>query len=160
MHRPISRKITRREALLKISGGLSASIMSPLSGRSAIDTLVPLSKNATKRRLLIKNGIVIDGNGTPGIQKDVLIVDGLIDGIGCYTQESADQVLDATDHVVCPGFIDLHTHCKNGDNPAFVHQGVTTVITGNCGFSSTMKTLSAEYKKSRKTCQHWQFGRT
>ena len=151
MHKHV-RKVTRRETLLKIGGGLSATILSPLCGTAETETTPPATSQVTGqgRRLLIKNGIVIDGSGKPGVIADVLIIDGLIAGIGSYAQDNADRVLDATGQVVCPGFIDLHTHCKNGDNAAFIYQGVTTVISGNCGFSATMKTLNADYQNAPK----------
>ncbi|MEQ9590773.1 MAG: amidohydrolase family protein [Parvibaculaceae bacterium] len=94
-----------------------------------------------KRRFdtIIKNGTIIDGTRFPRFVSDIGIVDGKIAYIGKLASENATEVIDADGLVVAPGFIDLHTHydaqifwdpyCSNsGEN------GVTTVVTGNCGF--------------------------
>ena len=59
--------------------------------------------------LLIKNGLVIDGTGTPGRHADVAITAGKIAEIG-RVSDLAKQTIDASDCVVAPGFIDPHTH--------------------------------------------------
>jgi len=62
--------------------------------------------------------------------------------IGKLDDASADKVIDARDRVVSPGFIDMHSHSdeslgkpKSNTNINFLTQGVTTVVTGNCGES-------------------------
>ena len=59
--------------------------------------------------LLIKNGLVIDGAGTPGKHADVAVNGGKIVEVGRISG-SASQTIDASDCVVSPGFIDPHTH--------------------------------------------------
>jgi N-acyl-D-aspartate/D-glutamate deacylase len=89
--------------------------------------------------VLIRNGIVIDGSGAPGIEADVALQDGRIADIGRIT-DSAKRVIDAAGQVVTPGFVDLHTHM---DAQVFwdplgscsCYHGVTTVLMGNCGFT-------------------------
>ena len=58
--------------------------------------------------LLVKNGTVIDGSGSPGYRADVGVVGGKIAAIG-RINESANQTIDADGHIVSPGFVDGHT---------------------------------------------------
>jgi N-acyl-D-amino-acid deacylase len=92
--------------------------------------------------ILIKNGKVIDGTGAPARIADVAISGNVIVDIGDLKQVEARKVIDAAGKVVAPGFIDIHSHNDfyvNRDNlPAlfepFVRQGITTCVTGNCGW--------------------------
>jgi N-acyl-D-amino-acid deacylase len=94
--------------------------------------------------LVIENARVADGTGKPLYPADVGIRHGRIDRIGSLHQAPATKRIDARGLVLAPGFIDVHTHLEEqikrvnrrlaADN--FVQQGVTTVITGNCGTSA------------------------
>ena len=91
--------------------------------------------------LLIRNGKIIDGTGNSWYYADVAVKNGKIAKIGKLPDASAKQVLDAKGNIVAPGFIDVHAHIENGvfENPNcdnYVFDGVTTVITGNCGGSA------------------------
>jgi N-acyl-D-amino-acid deacylase len=90
--------------------------------------------------LLLRGGRVLDGTGAPGRIADVCVTGDRIVGIGRHAVTAAEQVIDASGCVVAPGFIDVHTHDDRAllSAPAMeakVSQGVTTVVTGNCGVS-------------------------
>ncbi len=91
--------------------------------------------------LLLRGGTLLDGTGKPEVVADVAIDDdGTIAEVGRIADQQARRVLDVSGAVVCPGFIDLHSHADYsvfGAPTALtqVYQGVTTLITGNCGFS-------------------------
>ncbi len=90
--------------------------------------------------LIIRNARVIDGAGNPWYRADVAVKGGKIAAIGDLAKSAAEKVIDARERVLAPGFIDVHTHVEGvveklpgADN--YVTDGVTTIITGNCGGS-------------------------
>ena len=89
--------------------------------------------------VVIRNGLVIDGTGAPGQIADVALNDGRIAAVG-EVSESGAREIDAKGLVVAPGFVDIHTHFDaqvfwdTTLSPSPLH-GVTTVISGNCGFT-------------------------
>ena len=89
--------------------------------------------------LLVKNGTVVDGSGSPGYRADVGIIDGKIAAIG-RINEGAKQTIDAEGHIVSPGFVDGHTHMDaqifwDPIGSCSCYHGVTSVVMGNCGFT-------------------------
>ncbi|WP_409345132.1 N-acyl-D-amino-acid deacylase family protein [Paenibacillus sp. MBLB4367] len=90
--------------------------------------------------ILIKDGFVVDGTGSPGKRCDVGIVGDRIEAVGDLGGAVAKQVLEAANKVVCPGFIDVHVHSElallgGPDRYAPLRMGVTTQLAGPDGFS-------------------------
>ncbi|MDP1650503.1 MAG: D-aminoacylase [Rubrivivax sp.] len=90
--------------------------------------------------IVIAGGVVIDGSGAPRRAADVGITGDRIVAVGDLAGMPARRRLDAGGHIVAPGFIDSHTHDDQLllEHPARhpkLLQGVTTVVTGNCGIS-------------------------
>lgn len=88
----------------------------------------------------IRNGLIVDGSGCRGKKGCLDIAGGRIVGIH-GPERQAGCVIDAEGCIVCPGFIDAHTHADLfADDPAQMEaclmQGVTTCVVGNCGFSA------------------------
>ena len=91
--------------------------------------------------IIIKNGRILDGTGNSWYYADIAIKDGKIIKIGRLEGITSTKTIDATGMIVAPGFIDVHTHIEGDEikNPTadnFIFDGVTTVITGNCGSSN------------------------
>lgn len=116
---------------------------------------------------LIKNGTIIDGTGSDAFNGHVLIEGQRIaavipsetdDGRNIVAQKD-NRCIDAGGLVVSPGFIDCHSHfdwaLPLAGHPAFlfpmVEQGVTTVVTGNCGFSPAPVTAASRQLIGRDT---------
>ena len=119
-------------------------------------SLVPVSTAAADDQfdLVITNARIVDGTGNPWFRGSIAIKDGRIAKVGLFEASvgsptvrkgsriySAKQIVDAKNHIVAPGFIDVHTHVEDiyniptADN--FIRMGVTSLVTGNCGGSAT-----------------------
>ncbi len=94
-------------------------------------------------KTLLKGGTIIDGSGQERFVGDVLLDGKKIAQVEKNIDAQADKVIDCTGLVVSPGFIDGHSHNDffyDYDDSVrfyepFIRQGITTQITGNCGFS-------------------------
>ena len=96
--------------------------------------------NANACELLLRGGTVVDGTGAPRRPADVAVDGDRISAIGRLDAMRGAREVDASGLVVSPGFIDAHTHDDRAvlSDPGMackVSQGVTTVVTGNCGVS-------------------------
>jgi N-acyl-D-amino-acid deacylase len=90
--------------------------------------------------LVIRNGRVLDGTGSPWFRADVAVRGDAIVRVARGIDAKAARIVDAADAIVAPGFIDTHTHARRGLSqtptaPNYVRQGVTTVIEGPDGSS-------------------------
>ncbi|MBT5270199.1 MAG: amidohydrolase family protein, partial [Candidatus Marinimicrobia bacterium] len=91
--------------------------------------------------ILIQNGTIIDGSGSPGFRADILVMGEQIVLIGDVDPDAitVKTIIDATDMVVTPGFIDNHAHGNPLKTPEFKNfsaMGVTTIFLGQDGVSS------------------------
>jgi len=90
--------------------------------------------------ILIRNGRIVDGTGAPWFYGDVAVSGDTIQAVGNFSGTDAERIIDAENQVVCPGFIDPHTHSDfalfNDPPPDYkLRQGITTEVIGNCGIS-------------------------
>jgi N-acyl-D-amino-acid deacylase len=91
--------------------------------------------------ILIRGGRIIDGAGNPWFYADVCIENGKIAKVGSSDSADADRIIDVSGLVVCPGFIDIHSHSDwplliNPRAESKIRQGVTLEVIGNCGSSA------------------------
>lgn len=91
--------------------------------------------------LVIRQARIVDGTGNPWFRGDVAVKDGRIAAVASRVDGRANREIAGAGLVLAPGFIDVHTHIEGGvfESPQadnFLFDGVTTVITGNCGGSA------------------------
>lgn len=89
----------------------------------------------------IINGVLLDGSGAEAQRMDLGIKGDSIVSVGNLAVSEAKNTIDATGCIVCPGFIDAHTHSDSylllePTSPSKIHQGITTEVCGNCGASA------------------------
>lgn len=96
----------------------------------------------SKARIVLRGGSVVGADGV--MLADVLVVGERISAVGEVIAESDDQIIDCTDRLIMPGFIDAHSHAdgllvggedRDGVQRALLRQGVTTIIAGQDGVS-------------------------
>ena len=93
-----------------------------------------------KTDLILRNARLIDGTGASSQYGDLAILDDRLLAVGELGDLQAGRELDVSGKAVCPGFVDTHTHddrvlLSDPKMNCKVSQGVTTVVTGNCGIS-------------------------
>ncbi|MGE5482060.1 MAG: N-acyl-D-amino-acid deacylase family protein [Bacteroidota bacterium] len=112
--------------------------------------------------ILIRNGRIVDGSGNPWFRGDVAVENGIITSVESrLPAEGFDVIIEADGKMVAPGFVDIHSHSdfvlplKRHQSllEPLLRQGVTTIITGNCGFSPAP--VSQEYLDLAKSSTAW-----
>ncbi len=106
----------------------------------AIALILATASSAPPHTTLIYNALIVDGSGAPAFNGSVRIKGTQIRAVGQLRQRRRDAIMDAGGKVLAPGFIDSHSHVDRGlfrqrEALACVSQGITTVITGQCGGS-------------------------
>ncbi len=104
--------------------------------------------------LVIRRGLIIDGTGQAGFPGDVAVVGDRVEAVGDLGDQTGQVEIDASGRVVCPGFIDLHSHSDivllaEPDAEPKVMQGITTEVMGQDGYSMAplKKELIPEYRQ-------------
>jgi N-acyl-D-aspartate/D-glutamate deacylase len=110
------------------------SVLVALAGIAGLMVRQPQAEEA-RYDLLIINGHIVDGSGSPWFEGSVAVKDGKIADVGRLINATARRVIDAKGLVVAPGFIDLHSHSDrtllvDGNAQSKIRQGVTTEILG------------------------------
>ncbi|MES2882518.1 MAG: D-aminoacylase [Bacteroidota bacterium] len=103
--------------------------------------IIANSSIAQTADILITNARILDGTGNSWYRGNIAISAGKILKIGNTGSITAAKTIDANNMIVAPGFIDVHTHIEGEEfkSPTaenFILDGVTTVVTGNCGSSN------------------------
>ncbi|HWB09786.1 MAG TPA: D-aminoacylase [Pirellulales bacterium] len=111
--------------------------------------------------LVIRNGRIVDGSGNPWFYGDVAVRGDRLAAVGQIGQVEARRTIDARGLVVCPGFVDIHSHSdllllEDGHANGKIRQGVTTEILGE-GSSAGPYTgkLASPPADVRGTPRHW-----
>jgi N-acyl-D-amino-acid deacylase len=111
--------------------------------------------------LLIRGAKIVDGTGNPWFRADVAVKDQRIVRVGKVDSTEAQRIIDAHGKVLCPGFIDQHSHgdlCVTAEDSiryleGRIRQGITTEILGNCGIS--VAPVSESSTESMKAFTSW-----
>ena len=88
--------------------------------------------------IVLKGGEIINGEGHPAVSGDVVVDGGTIVSTFSQSTTEANLEFDVQGKIVCPGFIDIHSHSDfslmaDRRNEGAIRQGITTLVTGNCG---------------------------
>lgn len=142
----MGKKLSRRQFLTQAGQTvLTGSLLTIITGHSAC---------SSRYDVIIKEALVVDGSGRPPFPADVGLRGNNIITIGKIGNSRAGRIIRADGLYLAPGFIDAHNHtdvqllvCPTADS--LVHQGVTTIVAGNCGssrFPLTEEMLADEKK--------------
>ena len=120
--------------------------------------------------VIISGGTIVDGTGNKPYKADIGIERDRIAAIGNLGNIKARKIVDAKGLTITPGFIDGHTHSelslmKNRQHPNAVYQGISTIVTGQCGlgfapikddqFAGSIRMNSGIFGDYRHYFRHW-----
>jgi N-acyl-D-amino-acid deacylase len=119
-----------------MNAGMKSKLALLLSG---LGLLLLSPSHAETYDLIVRHGRIVDGTGNPAWFGDIGVINGRIAAMGRVTGDAKTEI-EATNLIVAPGFIDVHTHADEvAEMPLaenFVRMGVTTIVVGNCGSSA------------------------
>ena len=146
-------KILRRFAVLCV-----CLLFAPLLAGAATGATAPASEAAAPFDVIIVNGHIVDGTGSPWYSGDLGIRDGRIAAIGNLARAHATRRIDAAGSVVAPGFIDMlgqseFTVLVDPRLPSKIYQGITTEITGEGNSAAPMTGHARE--EAAQTLEHY-----
>jgi len=143
-----SKYLNRRDFIGSASKALLALASVPLlssRARAAVPAGLTITSTGAGPRTLLTNGLIVDGTGKEGYVGSVLISGDTIEEVapGTITAGGA-TVVDCTDKVIAPGFIEAHSHMDwylpvvghEELKTPFTAQGFTTFVAGNCGYGA------------------------
>ena len=127
-------KITRRYFIKKSTQAVA------VAGLGGCGILLKGCASKKDFDLVIKDGFMFDGLGKVKSMADIGIKGAFIEAVGKISSSRGNSVVSAKNLAVCPGFIDMHNHADaellvNPKAESMIRQGVTTIISGNCGSS-------------------------
>lgn len=150
--RAVRHGMTRRDFMIR--GASAAACVMAAASLPQVFPYGSLARADVPFDFIIRDGSVYDGISSDPVQMDIGIKGELITAVGMIKAE-ARRVIDAAGIIVTPGFIDIHTHCDETfrragwkrhlaglmpswrGNYNYLYQGVTSVVTGNCGYGYT-----------------------
>jgi len=129
------KKIMNRRSFIKQTAKAAA-----VAGLSGCAPLLKGCRTGKEFDLVIKDGLIFDGQGGPPVKTDIGISHDSIVTIGKVKNSLGKTVISAENLAISPGFIDVHDHTDlslivNPRAESVIHQGITTLVSGNCGAS-------------------------
>ncbi len=117
-------------------------------------TKIQISGN-NQSRLLLKNGLIVDGTGKKAYPGALMVNGNKIESVMPGEVEFSGKTIDCSGKVIAPGFIDMHSHMDwvlpaKGHHELkspFTEQGITTFVTGNCGYGIAGFKKNSQFRK-------------
>ncbi len=139
----------KRRSFLKAT--ISSLVM---SATSSSNLLLKGCRSRQEFDVLFKGALIFNGLKEEGFEADVAVEGDSIIAIGQFEERRAKKVINSRGYVLCPGFIDIHDHTDvqlliNPKAESHIHQGITTLVSGNCG-SSPFPLIGSLFEKEKE----------